>query len=261
VDLCLAAHGTTAFQGPLLAGVVASQQDAGALEDAGDAVLSFPNVGAYFDIAPGDYDARIVAAGSLDCSVGIGADSTALPELEADAFATLAVVGEADPSGGAPALGMVGFQDEGPRAFAPDTGTPPLAARFVNAAAGEARVSASIATRGPGTFTLVAPFGGIGGYGPGELGADDPPIDADGYASWQVSTSATVTCAVPGQPGILATGTLNDPGGAILTLVLVGSASAPPAADAGPAGSFRLMECQDNAGTVGLLSRCRAVSP
>jgi hypothetical protein len=258
VDLCLAPQGTTVFQGPLLAGVVAALVDAGTLEDAGPAGLAFPQVGAYFGIAPGQYDARIVAAGSLDCSVGLGADSTGLPDLKADGFATLAVVGEAQPAGGGPALAVVGFPDEGPRAFAPNGATRPLAAKFVNAAAGVPIATASIATKGAGTFTLVAPFGGVGRYGPGELGADDPPIDADGYASWQVMSDATVTCAVPGQRSALASGTMATLGGATVTLVLVGSASG-PAADGGLAGSFQLMECEDNAGTPGLLSSCAFV--
>jgi len=256
VDLCLAPQGTTAFQGPILAAVVASLLDAGTLEDAGPAGLAFPQVGAYFGIAPGQYDARVIAAGSVDCSVGIGADSTGLPKLEPDGFATLAVVGEAQPTAGGPALAVVGFPDEGPRAFAPDGATPPLAAKFVNAAAGEATVTASISANGAGTFTFLAPFGQVGRYGPSELGADDPPLDPDGYASWQVDSAATVTCGIPGQRGALASGTVGALGGEVLTLVLVGSPSATATADGGLAGSFQLMECQDNAGTVGLLSSC-----
>jgi hypothetical protein len=268
-DLCLAPHGTNAFQGPALAGVLASQIDAGELDAAGVAGLPFPEVGAYFAIAPGQYDARIIAAGSMDCSVGIGADSIALPQLMADQFATFAVVGEADPAAGAPSLGVVGFSDEGPRAVSLETGTPPLAVRFINAAVDEPLAMASIATAGPGIFTLIAPFGKLGAYAPGDAGAGHPPIDADGYASWPVISSATVTCGIPDSQVVLASGTVGTPGGAFVTLVLVGSGTAPVPADArtsaDPAGSLQLMECEDNAGTVGLLSSCaflpRPVAP
>jgi hypothetical protein len=265
VDLCIAPHGTSAFEGPVLAGVGAWQIDAGELDDAGGVGLPFPEVGAYFAMAPGRYDARIVAAGSMDCSVGIGADSTALPELVADGFATLAVVGEADPGAGAPSLSVVGFSDEGPRAISLEAGTPPLAVRFINAAVGEPVATASIAATGPGTFALVAPFGAIGVYRPGEAGAGRVSIAADGYASWQVVSSATVTCGIPDLQVVLASGTISTPGGAFVTLVLVGAgtAAAPPDAgtDAGPVGSLQLMECEDNAGTVGLLSSCAFLLP
>src|SRR5580692_3741297 len=63
VDFCLAEHGTTEFQGPLLAGL-AAQIDRAGLVGAGQAVLQFPDVSAYISVEPQALDVRIVAAGS-----------------------------------------------------------------------------------------------------------------------------------------------------------------------------------------------------
>src|ERR1700677_1906860 len=72
LDVCVAPHGTTAFQGPLIAQLAASLglgvlQDGGNENDAGHVGLSFPQVSAYVSLAPGQYDVRLVAAGAPSC--------------------------------------------------------------------------------------------------------------------------------------------------------------------------------------------------
>src|SRR5580658_9937302 len=54
-DMCIAPHGTTSFQGPLLSALAAATGS-----DAGSAGLAFPLVSAYTLVPPGQYDARIV---------------------------------------------------------------------------------------------------------------------------------------------------------------------------------------------------------
>src|SRR5580704_12402257 len=67
LDVCLAAHGTGDYRGPLLAQFA---EDAGLPGDASAPGLSFAEVSAYFAIEPGTYDVRLVAAGATSCAVG-----------------------------------------------------------------------------------------------------------------------------------------------------------------------------------------------
>lgn len=72
-DVCVAPHGTTAFQGPLLGQLAATlglaapaSGDAGG-EDAGAVALAFAQVSAYVPLSPGQYDALLVPAGAASC--------------------------------------------------------------------------------------------------------------------------------------------------------------------------------------------------
>ena len=95
-DFCLARHGTGAFEGPILAANAASIDDAGVV-DAGSGSLAFPQVTAYLLLDPAQYDARVVAAGSVNCSTGI-ADATNLPALASGGLETLALSAPRTPS-------------------------------------------------------------------------------------------------------------------------------------------------------------------
>jgi hypothetical protein len=81
VDVCIAAHGTTDFTGPVLA-------NAG-----GPLGLSYGQVTKYIDVAAAQYDVRLVAPGAADCSRGLVPDFTDLPELTSGARATIAATG------------------------------------------------------------------------------------------------------------------------------------------------------------------------
>ncbi len=83
VDFCIAAAGTGEFAGPVLAG-------AGGL-----AGLSYGKVTKYLDVAPNQYDVRLVAPGSKDCSSSLGGlpDVTNLPTLAKGTTATIAATG------------------------------------------------------------------------------------------------------------------------------------------------------------------------
>lgn len=69
VDLCVAPHGTTDFQGPLLAQMFAP--------DGGGAGAAYGQVSGYVAVPVGRLDVRLVAAGSTSCTVG---DSDAAAE-------------------------------------------------------------------------------------------------------------------------------------------------------------------------------------
>lgn len=83
VDFCIASAGTGEFAGPVLAGA------------GGIAGLSYSKVTKYLDVAPDQYDVRLVARGSKDCATSLGGlpDITDLPALAEGTTATLAATG------------------------------------------------------------------------------------------------------------------------------------------------------------------------
>lgn len=87
VDFCLAPAGTQAFTGPVLGA-------------AGDPLgIAYGNLTRYFDVDAVRYDVRLVAAGAADCGRALLPDVTDLPELPADASATIAATGKLDHDG------------------------------------------------------------------------------------------------------------------------------------------------------------------
>jgi hypothetical protein len=83
VDFCIAPAGTGEFAGPVLAGA------------GGITGLSYSKVTKYLDVAPNQYDVRLVAPNSQDCATALGGlpDITNLPTLAAGDTATLAATG------------------------------------------------------------------------------------------------------------------------------------------------------------------------
>jgi hypothetical protein len=248
VDFCLAPHGSGAFQGPIV-NSLANAGDA----DGGMAALAFPQVSAYFYVAPGAYDARLVVAGAADCSFGIGSDATMLPALSAGTFATIALLGEAHAVGGAPGLQITGFLDDQRPGGA-------VALRFIQAAPAISRVDV-----GTGAASAFAPFFLGVAYGQAsskaEATASDgaaPTVDSNGYATLQPLSGVTFRARASGTAQDLAIASNVSAGaGSVLTLVLVGE-TADTSSDAGPQGE--LVECVDNAGTVGPFGNCSVVS-
>jgi hypothetical protein len=147
MDVCVAPHGTTTFQGPLV-GQLGQQLAADAGADADASGLTYAQVSAYLPLAPGQYDVRLVAAGASSCTplsrpdadggevdaggphdaepndgsapeeaaadVGSTAltDTTDLPLLRLNTYATLLVVGESSPSGKDAALRLSVIPDD-----------------------------------------------------------------------------------------------------------------------------------------------------
>jgi hypothetical protein len=245
VDACTSPHGAAAFSGPLVAALAASS-DAGS-----PATLAFPFVSAYLVVAPGQYDVRIVAGGSPDCSVGIGSDATSLPALVAGSAETVALVGEASPTGADPPLQLVGLLDD-------VSSSAPVAMRCFNASPALPRVDL-------GTGTLASTFkplfqGVLFGHASNAqesaaaVDGSAPAVDSNGYETIKSLSNATLSAHL----SMAATDAISTAGfyaasGSIVTIAVVNgtSAQAPPAP--------KLLGCVDNAGTVGSLSDCQVL--
>jgi hypothetical protein len=254
IDLCVAPHGTLAFTGPITADLAAST-------DAGPGDVAFPFVSAYVSVpAAVQYDAWVVVAGADSCAVGILPDAaTPLPALAANAFATMALVGEAHPSGGDSALQVVGFLDD---TLAPSAVT----LRVVDAVPSWPEADVRLGTK---TEFFGVAFGTASTKAEAQaaLAADAsaPSVDSNGYLTLSTLANATITAQLhgatqpegsatepdgsPGEPTSVSTTTpVSAASGSALTVVLVGGTSSgiPPS----------LVECVDNAGTAGSLSNC-----
>jgi len=253
VDFCIALHGTTAFQGPLLA-QIAGASVTGA-SDAGTAGVGFEKMSAYASVSAGQYDMRIVAAGATDCSVGI-VDATMVLSLAAGAYGTAALMGEAAPVGNAPGLQIVPLIDEAVQAAVPDGGSAVLLVRFLNAAPTAGAVDFQI--DGNKLFAGVS----FGQASSATNGAADAGIkvDSSGYWSRAALSGNAVTVVASGAasgPQPLAQGKSSAATGAIITIAVVGTSSG--SIDGGPP-PLVLLQCVDNAGTVGVFANCGPLS-
>jgi hypothetical protein len=251
VDFCVAPHGTTMYEGPLIA-QLAAKDDAGGIEadaEAGPPGLSFPQVSAYVALAPQQYDVTVVAAGSATCAGGSLA-ATALPALTAGSYTTFAIVGDAETAGSDRALSLTPFSDDTGR------GAPPSGAslRFVNASPGLASVDFGIGslqnTNFQALFTNV-PFAQAGSQG----GSDAGTIDANGYLGCGPLAGVVLSAHPTGATSDTTVGDGVDTAfGTVTTVVLVGGKTG----DA--ANPVELVQCADGA-TAGWLSACASISP
>jgi hypothetical protein len=272
VDFCIAPHGTTAFQGPLLANQAAAIDQAGVI-DAGSGALGFPGVSSYFVVKPGQYDARLVAGGSGDCSVKVIDDRTDLPPLKVGGAATLALLGETHPaSGGAGsvALRLSWFPD--------DTAAPTwVALRFINAAPNlpQVNVSKGIGAAVTPQFSSI-PFGTAGTLVEAQQAvaadASQPTVDVNGYDILTMVTPATGVALPPlsaatfdvvfgsadAGPPVVVSNPISSDVGAVLTIAIL---PATPSAGPDSGSAAMLLECIDNAGTAGLGGNCSVISP
>jgi hypothetical protein len=248
VDFCLAQHGSGVFVGPFVAALVAADADAGTASDAG-AGLAFPSTSAYALVTPGTYDARIVVGGG--CSAKIAADDTMLPALAAGSSATIALMGDANPLSAGAALHVVGFLDDG-------SGASAVALRFIHAAPDLASVDVGTVsgTAFKALFSGI-PFGQASAakQAPATDGSA-PPVDMNGYLSQPALSGVSLRAQVHGGGDGGSASVANAPNvsvaaGSVVTVVVIGGAASTP---------LGLLECVDNAGTVGPLSNCSVIS-
>src|SRR3984957_12958308 len=161
LDVCLAPHGSGAYQGPLFAQFA---EDAGLAADGGGPGLSFATVSAYFAVDAGAYDVRLVPAGATTCTTGAAAASEAGTEAGVDAGVS------ADAGTGADAGAAV---DEGVSADA-ETGPAHAASEVPNATAG---ADAAVALL-PADTTDLAAFV-AGGFTTVLLAGEVAPVGGD----------------------------------------------------------------------------------
>jgi hypothetical protein len=284
IDFCLAPHGTTKWQGPILAAAgpqsAADYGDGSApgltLSDGGTAGLGFPGITSYFDLAPGQYDARFVAAGSPTCSVPVVAPDATLPALAKEAVMTVALF--TDIGGDA---GSAGFKVA---ALADDLSVPPasvvgpgrFAVRFINAA--PSVPSVDFGTGPPGVFMggYEPMFGGVL-YGqasnPSETTISPPFVDNNGYlfktallysaplgGSSFSPSSFSASVLQDENPAVLAIGGTGVAAGAVVTVILLAGSPGSPANDAGGEAGVQLLQCLDNGGAATLAGPCTVIS-
>jgi len=255
VDLCLAPHGTGAFQGPLVGAQLAALSDAG-LADGGAAGVPFPQASSYAYLPPGRYDARLVAAGSPDCSVGVLApDDAGLAPLAAGSMTTIAAVGEVSGgTGGAPGVALASFADDFDGRL--EGGPSIVALRFVAAAPRVAQVSVGTGKLADFSFQqwfVGVPFGQAGTAKEAETTESGPApssvVDGNGYVLLAQLWGQTVSVhAFKTHTDLAVAAGLNAVPGTVVTIVLVGDTT------------LQLVECFDSAATGGLLSPCSVVS-
>jgi hypothetical protein len=245
IDFCVAPHGTGAFVGPIVATLAST--------DAGSDDLAFPSVSAYASVpAATQYDARVVVAGAGSCAVGILPDATPLPALATNAFATIALVGEAHPTGGDAALQVVGFLDD---ALTQTN----LTLRAVNAVPSWPQADL--------TLNAVTVFSGVG-FGAASTKAEAqaavaadasaPSVDSNGYLTLSAPVNGTIGAVLHGstqaasdaaeQASVASASAVSAVAGAALTIAIVGGTSSGI--------PLALVECVDNGGTAGSLSNC-----
>jgi hypothetical protein len=246
VDFCLAPHGTTSFQGPLLSSVAAAINDAGVL-DAGAPSISFPLASTYVPVAPGQYDARLVAGGASDCSTKIVPD-TPLPAVSGGQAMTVALL--ANPVADAGPLGVVGLLDDI---------TPPgaIGIRAIHGATSLANIDVgTIASAMNASFArlfITIPFGASSSSA---ANAAVAKVDPNGYAPSPALASVGIAVRPSGAPNNAAFAKgVSIAAGAVVTLIVVDTAA--PSATS-PAAS--LIECVDNAGTPSLAGDCQIIS-
>jgi hypothetical protein len=256
IDVCIALHGTTDFQGPLLA---LRFGHAGA--DAAPPGVGYAQVSAYVAVAPAQYDARIVAAGAVDCSTSLadtgaraldldGGDADTVPNkvnlasFAPSAFATLLVAGEVSPVGEGRALVLTAIADD------PALGGGAVAIRAVNALLTATSLDFGLGSFSTGWTPLLTDVG-FGSAGV-QAGPSVGVVDSNGYLPLSPLSGQTVSArASSGAMGdaVVAMHVMIE-SGSVATIIAVGGepddVAHPPA----------LLVCIDNVPSGGLLSDC-----
>ncbi len=243
IDMCVAPHGTAAFQGPIMARLAAMyENDAGTGSEAGVPGLASPWVSAYMLMAPAQYDARIVVAGSGSCAVGIGQDATQLPYLQAGGAETIGIVEQAASVPTGYKMRIIGFPDD-----VSPTGV--TAIRVINAVTAMPQIDVGTGSLANNTFLAIFQHVPIDMTGQSN-GAWIPfLVDANGYYANAAIPSMLLSAHATGatSDAVTASNPTAISPGSVVTIAVVGRA-----AGAGTA----LVECFDNAGTIGTLADC-----
>jgi hypothetical protein len=277
VDFCVAPHGTTAFQGPLLGQLAGELAEAGAPVPAGDGPdgaadfgLSYTQVSAYVALDAGTYDLRIVASGAGSCDfsappsgdAGLDADGsgdgppdapgspavsstwTSLAALPEGGYTTILLAGDLSPAGSDALMAVTALRDD---AILPG-GAALL--RAVNAVPSAPDLDFGLGSSPPWIplVTAVA-FGQAAGHAaPGE-GA----VDANGYLPVGAFASQPFSVRATGRDAstdLAASAAVSLDLGAVATVFAIGGKTGDVARPSA------LLLCIDNQPAGGLLSDC-----
>jgi hypothetical protein len=244
-DFCVAAHGTTTFEGPQLAAATSSDAGAGL-------TLGFPTVTTYFEIDPGTYDIEIVAGNATDCTTPVGTANTSILTggLTANNYYTIAIVGDTTVAGSDPAITTIGFQDDP----APTAGG--VNVRFLNAAPSlNGTTTADFGTGALGASSFVGLESAVAfATLPTANAADDAgTVDSNGYIGTAAFASATEFSAHTTTGGNSDTATVSGvtiAANTSATLILINGKTG------GAAASFLVCQGDTTTSTTSLLSSC-----
>jgi hypothetical protein len=219
VDFCVAPAGSGEFAGPVLAGAGAATG------------LPYGSVTKYLDLEAIQYDVRLVAPGSADCSTTLGGlpDFTNLPALPAGASATIAAEGHVN---GTVPFGLTAYIDDSDVTF----GKAKL--RFIHASPGTPAVDVGLG--GGALFTPVFAAVAYGSSGTGYV--ETAPIDHGEISARASGTTADVISIKP----------VAVPAGTIATAFAIGEIGNPHT-------PLDVLLCIDNAASADLLSACKTV--
>jgi hypothetical protein len=249
IDLCVAPHGSTAFEGPLVHQLADD-------EGGPDVGIAYGQVSAYLSLAPGALDVRIVAAGASDCASAIEVDGQALlgsPDvtdgaaLAPSGYATLLIAGSAASDSGTQGVTVTLLGDDAV-----------LAGGAASLRAINAMPSAPALDFGLGSFStewqpllIKVAFGTASTQAGPSAGA----VDANGYLPIEPLANRTMSARLSsGAAGDTAVGAVTTAPGTIATIVALGVAG-------DPAHPPALMLCADNAPSGGIRSDCSVAQP
>lgn len=238
-DICIAPHGTTSFQGPLLSALVATTGS-----DAGSNGLAFPLVSAYSQVAPAQYDVRVVVGGAESCAAGILPDATDLPSVAAGGAETVALAANVASNATDYQLHVVGFQDD-------ISAGASAAIRVINAASAMPLIDLGTGSLSSKDFLPI--FRGVqfGHASTPQEGSKPLLVDANGYNANQPISGATLSAHASGLTvDAVVSMAIAVPSGLVMTFVVAGGTSST---------SPTLIGCVDNAGTVDVFSDCNVL--
>jgi hypothetical protein len=286
-DVCLCPKGENEFNSPLL----------GARSGA-NSYPTFPQAAEYVSFPAGQYDARVVAAGSSDCRARITDDATSLPPLAPGSAITLALVGSL---GSSSSIQLLGFADDRTYPTGP-LASGAVALRFIHASPLLPDVDFGFGDVGSfEKLFLNVPFGSVGdtkeaiAQETSDSGADAAPqvavgaaagdaastgddltwprpwsppvapipfVDPNGYASLnEPLVGATLSAHVPYSAMDLTDARNVSAGpGAVLTVILTDPPSLSAPQDGGTAPAGQLVLCVDALGDAGPAPPCSVVS-
>jgi hypothetical protein len=226
VDICVAAHGSGNFSGPVFAAAGAPKG------------LAYANVTKYLDVPAAQLDVRIVAPDAPDCSKSLAGlpDYTNLPALPAGAHVTVAAEGEV--AAGDVPFGLHAYIDEA------SVDADKARLRFVHASPGTGAVDVGLG--GGVLFTPVFSDVAFGGTS-AAASTDNGYVETAPLVNVEISARAHGTST-----DVLSITPASLPAGAIATAFAVGVVG-------NGATPLKVLLCVDNAAPSGFLSSCSLV--